>query len=76
MIDAITPEEKEKILKSKADAHFVLQNQVHITLKNGRFARGLITRVEDGFFILEEVMDGRQAVTFAEIINIEKRRER
>lgn len=76
MIDEITPEEKRLILKSKAEAHFVLQNQVHITLKNGRFARGIITRVDEGFFILEEVIDGQQAITFAEIVNIEKRRER
>lgn len=74
MIDAITIEEQTRILKSKADAHWVLQTQVHITLRNGRFARGLISRVEDGFFVLQEVMEGEKILTFAEVKNIESRR--
>ena len=75
MIDATTSEE-DKILKSKADAHWVLQKEVHITLRNGRFARGLISRVEKEFIILQESIQGELVVTFAEIKNIEKRRER
>jgi hypothetical protein len=61
-----------KLLKSKADAFWLLGEKVHVKYKNEHWARGIILEVKAEFFILDESLEGKSPVFFAEIIDIQK----
>jgi hypothetical protein len=58
-------------LKKKADAYWVLERLVHIKFTKGFWKRGIIKEVKQEFFILEERMEGKIAVFFSEIKDIQ-----
>lgn len=60
------------VLQKKADAFWLLKEKVHISYNSGHWARGIILEVGSEFFILDEVLEGRQPVFFSEIKEIVK----
>jgi hypothetical protein len=60
------------ILQKRIQAYADLKIRVHITLKSGLWKRGIITKVGDEFFMLEESLQGEMPIFFQEIEKIDK----
>ena len=61
---------EELVLKEKIKYFYEHKTPIHITYKNGFWARGTILEIKDVFIILNENKSGRIPVWYKEIQNI------
>lgn len=65
-------DENENEIRRKVGAYYLLAEKVHISFKKKYWARGIITKIEPHYFILDETLQGKMVVLFSEVEDIEK----
>jgi hypothetical protein len=74
--DSSIPENNLEILKQKVENFYKLKVPIHVKFLDGHFKNGVITKVLNDFFIIDEFKDGSTFIFFSEISKIDAYKER